>query len=417
MARTQIETKFAQALGRIGEEQIAIDLLPKMGVTEFWNLNRGHNNHPWADYGGYRNGECVAIAVRTRVNWQKPPRNGSSPRLRDGFGGAGQRKADKACRLIRSDLGLPEAASIHLLWLAIAVDLDNTYEAYWGYREEMRPRANGDDHLTIRMKATDRAGYANQGRRLAWRQPCVIPWEEFPDEWACPARARYLMLNSDWDRDRRIDAAIRGIAPITGHPPRLRHPKDSIPHLDCLAVTGSNAPGGDLPNAVTSLSCPKDVHEQQVASVFVQRDSARANTTVVQQSIESLLESCANLDEKEFFRSRLAQGQPTTEIGLKYCVSGRSRWCVDIHQKWARVVQKGRFAGDEDFWRLCLSALAREFVGTKRSGKYLTFRLIAATDFASFQNVIDNESASFRWLGFDPPAEDSYTAERIELVR
>lgn len=221
MARTSIESEFARALGRIGENEIAPALLLNAGMTECRNLNLTRMHFPWADYVGRLNGEWVAIAVRTRFNWTKPRPRVPSFQTR-GFNGAGARLATKAVEMIRAHLAIPPLTPIRLLWLAIVVDLDDTFEAYWGDYAEMRTikRATGDHRLRILMAPTDRARYAREGRCLAFRKRCgvSIPWESYPDEWACPAHKRYRLLDEIPDRDERIRTAIGGVvtsSPVT----------------------------------------------------------------------------------------------------------------------------------------------------------------------------------------------------------
>ena len=240
------------------------------------------------------------------------------------------------------------------------------------------------------MKVKDRARYTNNGRCIALREPCSVPWARFPDEYACQAQP-YLTPNSNLDRDQRIEAAIRAFARSTPPPRALIHPKYSN--------AGRGVSIAPRPSTV-HLARPKGLAPQGVKRERIGRNHARPNATVRQHNLQKQLESCANRDEKEFFRNRLSQGQSTTQMGLTFCVGGRTRWCVDLCKKWARVIQKGRFAGDDEFWRLRLSA-AREFVRTKRAGKHLIFRLVSGADFRSFQNIADNELAAFLWHSSD----------------
>jgi hypothetical protein len=170
MARSKGEVPFSHRLGSIGENDVAPSLLKILGVVGFSNLNERYMNHPWADYIGKLEGERVAIAVRTRVNWEKTG-PGKRPKLKSGMGGSGNLKAEACIRMIRKHEGLAETTNIGLLWLAIAVDLDNTCEAYWGKIDEMRVRPKNNDHLTIWMKPAYRERYTIEGRRLAWRKP------------------------------------------------------------------------------------------------------------------------------------------------------------------------------------------------------------------------------------------------------
>ncbi len=200
------------------------------------NLNKLKVNHPWADYTGTLEGKTVAVAVRTRLNWQKP-RGLAKSRINGRFDGAGARKAEKAIRLIRPDSGLEEVEDVTLLWLAIAVDLDNTYEAYWGHCDEMSViKRKNDNGLSIRMELSDRTRYLKEGRRLCWRNSCDIPWIDHPDEWASVARAHYLELVNIPDREQRIETAIR--ASVFASTRALRHEDDiTTPRLSPCNLT------------------------------------------------------------------------------------------------------------------------------------------------------------------------------------
>ena len=223
MARTRNETEFARMLGQAGE-LLAPDLLNRLSITDIENLNQIHMNHPWADFAGRLNGEWVLVAVRTRLNWRKPLPPGVA-RTSYGFNGAGPRKAKLAADMFRSSRGLDESTPIRLLWLAIAIDLDNTYEAYWGDVSEMRliPRKTGDHGLRIRMAAEDRAKYVGEGRRLARREPVEIHWDKFPDEWAFAAREQYLRLDAIENRELRVEEAVRTCPPPAGPRSRTAH--------------------------------------------------------------------------------------------------------------------------------------------------------------------------------------------------
>lgn len=207
MARSAAEVKFSRMLGELGERTIAFAMLKDMGVNAPESLNDRRANYPFADFIGWMSGGLVAVAVRTRVNWQKP-RPGRNPLLNGSFNGAGEPEVYKARAQLRQDFSVADG-DILFLWLAIAVDLDDTYEAYWGTREEMSGIGGSETRLRIPMKLRNRNSYAALGRRIAWRADCVVPWHEHPGNWTFQARKRWEELAHIPNRDDRILQAIR----------------------------------------------------------------------------------------------------------------------------------------------------------------------------------------------------------------
>lgn len=111
-------------------------------------------------------------------------------------------------------------------------------------------------------------------------------------------------------------------------------------------------------------------------------------------SFEKGVRQCQNPQERKFLEIAQARKQARISNALSYAdARGRVRWYLIPQIQNARVIQKGRFTGDEDFWRSRLSAPAS--VKPKRKTKHdadLRFHLITAADFASFQEVSDREA-------------------------
>ena len=211
MSRSQEEVAFSTMLGCIGEKRLAPDLLHRIGISRIRDLNADYPNHPWADYMGRYRESWAGIAVRTRVKWEKP-RSGPAVRINESFNGAGDRRMTHARGNIANINGV-EPNSVPMLWLAIAIDIDDTYEAYWGFRQEMTEVGNGKDRLRIPMTAQARERYAREGRRLALCEPVAVPWLDYPGNWTFDARRRWLELASIRNRDKRIEHAILDVAP------------------------------------------------------------------------------------------------------------------------------------------------------------------------------------------------------------
>lgn len=209
MARTKEEFEFAQMIGTLGERSIAPPLLAGLGIADVRNLNDHRCDHPFADLIGRVNGNYIAVAVRTRVTWEKP-RSGAPPRRNGSFNGAGALKIEKARDLIAKDY-LIGSGNVIFRWLAIAFDLDDTYEAYWGFPEEMTPV--GPTRLGIPMTQAARERYVLSGRRLAWRERWVVPWAKYPGNWTFQARQRWEDLQSITDANERLLRSISECTP------------------------------------------------------------------------------------------------------------------------------------------------------------------------------------------------------------
>ena len=81
---------------------------------------------------------------------------------------------------------------------------------------------------------------------------------------------------------------------------------------------------------------------------------------------------------------------------LRYRISGKGRWNVAARKKSVYVWQKGRFLGDEEFWKEKLSQ--PENVKPVKEGKCLRFSLMTADDIAFFHESATAGLLSTDWL-------------------
>jgi hypothetical protein len=371
MSRTPEETEFARMLGRTGE-LLAPRLLARIGMTDVRDLNQDHTNHPWADFAGRLNDDWALVAVRTRLNWVKPRRIGVAL-TSYGFNGAGARKAKLAADMFRLSNDMEKDERIRHLWLAIAVDLDNTYEAYWGDVSEMRviPRQTGDHGYRIRMAPEDRARYTSEGRRLACHEPIEIQWDDFPGEWAYTARQAYLSLESITDRDRRIEEAVK------------MHLGSADTNLSKVA---------ECSEEITTLSGELSTAASEATAEQNGRNSA---------TLERALSKCTNPAIAAFVQQRLGDtSQGRMKRALSYSCLGHNGsrtvvgWYLTLFDRHARVRQLGRFSGDEQFWRICVSN--PDSVHPLDGGNHLCFNLSTAGDCRVFQAIMQDVGSRIR---------------------
>jgi hypothetical protein len=200
--------KFSAELGRICEKEIAFVVLKTLcdPGTNPRDLNNLKSNHYWADWAIQRNNELHIFAVRGRVKWEKPQeshfrKGGFTLQRNASFNKArGEELMRRAVESVRGLFKLPPGKSIQPSWLSVSVDLDGTYDAYWGPATEMR--AGGG----IPMRQSDIDGYAQNNRRLRFRKPHNFPWH-IEGHWACEARKHWLKLKSILNPGERIRRA------------------------------------------------------------------------------------------------------------------------------------------------------------------------------------------------------------------
>ena len=119
------------------------------------------------------------------------------------------------------------------------------------------------------------------------------------------------------------------------------------------------------------------------------------------ETLENALRKCKNQHARQFFEIARARQQPTVDSAFRYVdAKNQLRWYVKPQINEAYVIQKGRFTGDEDFWRSRLSSPTAVVPKRKTKGDAdLRFHLVTAADLALFQEVSDREAKTmaFDW--------------------
>lgn len=104
---------------------------------------------------------------------------------------------------------------IECLWLSVAVDIEGTYDAYWGLAAEMREIRRADVRkepgLAVCMSQADVDRYTRDNRRLVHSEAHSFPWQ-MGGHWACKAREHWLRLKTISSPDKRIATAIQAAA-------------------------------------------------------------------------------------------------------------------------------------------------------------------------------------------------------------
>lgn len=190
-------------------------------VTEVIDLNLVRPNHKWADWVIRNGSRWQLVPVRGRVKWEKPQRShyrkrGFRPIYNQSFNGQGDRLRIDAVTLAAEHLKIaPE--DLTYTWLSVAVDIDGTFDAYWGPAAEMRliHHEDGDDGLAIPMAPDDVRRYKSLGRCLAEQKVHVFPWC-LDDHWACAAHRHWQHSVITQPRQHRIARAIEATAADMG---------------------------------------------------------------------------------------------------------------------------------------------------------------------------------------------------------
>jgi hypothetical protein len=100
---------------------------------------------------------------------------------------------------------------------------------------------------------------------------------------------------------------------------------------------------------------------------------------------------------REFARQELKLGRETylRRRALHYRLGGKRRWSLECRRKTAYVWQRGRFEGDEDFWRDRLGESAS--VKPVKSGSALSFNLHTKSDFDAFRQAATEQLKDREW--------------------
>lgn len=124
---------------------------------------------------------------------------------------------------------------------------------------------------------------------------------------------------------------------------------------------------------------------------------------------DSALNGIENSALVKFVHAELARKQESSlpKRQVIYRVDGRRRFWLSSRKKNAYVWQKGRFEGDEAYWRKVLSSPVQlqEVVG----GRSLSFHLASSADFVAFGNAMHNDLAKIRFVandGGETPPDD-----------
>jgi len=129
---------------------------------------------------------------------------------------------------------------------------------------------------------------------------------------------------------------------------------------------------------VRTFTVPPDEAEQNI------RRSGKTKRTSSHKTLAMRLEECTDEAERAFLSERL--GDPTQETdGRKtaflYRTSGKIRYRVRARLSHVHVIQKGRFAEDQQFW---LEHLSKPEVGLRQGGAHLGFTLDTKDDYDFF---------------------------------
>ncbi len=109
---------------------------------------------------------------------------------------------------------------------------------------------------------------------------------------------------------------------------------------------------------------------------------------------------------REFLRQRLSD--PKQELNksnraLFYRASGTVRFIARARKSWVHVIQIGRFANDEAFWR---DHLSNKWVGFRRNANDLGFSLNTKEDFKFFQDTMEQKIAGLHWSSAEADVDE-----------
>ena len=125
------------------------------------------------------------------------------------------------------------------------------------------------------------------------------------------------------------------------------------------------------------------------------RRGSGTKRTRAYKNLDERLSECANAAERDFVKFRITAGQQTNRrrSALVYPVGKRIRWYLRPRPEFAFVIQRGRFAGDEELW---VKHLSNPRLSYRRGGGNLGFRLFTKVDFDFFQSTTERGSG-FNW--------------------
>ena len=173
-------TKF---LGDYGECFLAPSLLKRVGFEQLVDLNREVKpNFPWADFCGRKEGRWWMINVKTRLKREKSGRLNISYNTSQGL-----KNYQNAVKILKQyDFNTCEP-----MWLAIALEVNQTYEAYWGEGREMSHFMEPNIYWGIPMDEESTARYRKEKRMVADREPHDFNWLLYNDNWTYEAHRKW----------------------------------------------------------------------------------------------------------------------------------------------------------------------------------------------------------------------------------
>lgn len=163
----------------------------------------------------------------------------------------------------------------------------------------------------------------------------------------------------------------------------------------------------DMVNNFDYLSAVQLFPAKPLAERARRRGSLRNFAAIEPRTIEKRLSECTNDVVKRYFEELLAQ-VPHPRMNrrgsaLVFPPQGVMRYHLSPRDGYARLIQRGRFDGDEDRWK-GMSSPPRKV----RNGRRLVFQLRTSTDIEQFQQFVDKELANANWVegGADNENED-----------
>jgi hypothetical protein len=155
---------------------------------------------------------------------------------------------------------------------------------------------------------------------------------------------------------------------------------------------------GDEYLVCDSIFPPPALAEQAVA----RGGSFRSSTQSTWESWEEALAGVENEALVTFAEEELSNGRKgyLPRRKLSYSVGGKRRWNLHCRTQFAYVWQRGRFAGDIEFWESRLSEEAD--VGPVQRGECLSFRLWTPEDLEAFRGTVTEELEGREWMDSSP---------------
>ena len=166
-------------LGEYGERYLAPKLLKRIGLQQLVDLNRElQTNFPWADFFGEKEGQWWMVNVKTRLKRERSGRVNSSYNTSQGL-----KNYHNAINILKQN----DFVDCKPMWLAIALEVDQTFEAYWGEAKEMSHFMEPNIYWGIRMGDKYTTKYRIENRMVAYKKRHDFDWTRYPDNWTYEA--------------------------------------------------------------------------------------------------------------------------------------------------------------------------------------------------------------------------------------